>query len=1225
MAGKDGPTVGNARINIHANADGINEEIVDEVEKAAPRVQKAGEEAGEGYGDGMGDGLDKSSRGRLRRTRENLSRGLKETLTRSGEESGESFVHRLTQTMDKAGDRIGKSLGESIANSLSEKLEESFGRMLDDMENKLVSGNQSSTPSPSQPQSKYGRPNRRTDDFYLWEAYEMDKAFNKKREKALIDSARAYDLMLRDAHKMNLAFDRKRTLMLNEAHRMNMEFNAGKRGTDGRYIRGGEKEKTLPDRLGSLFGRGSRNNFLNLIGGSVRLMAKSFMAIGKGATSLFSTFRSGFKEASEGATGLLRLLKGTGGGLGAVFGSLAKSGPGALAAIAIGAALVIPAVSILVTLMSSLLAIVTALAATIVSALVGALAVAGAGVFALGGAVGLLVAAFTSLNKEQKELLKTSFAPLRDEFKGLGQIIAQDMAPAFATWSANLQRALALAEPLARVMGGAFAEAGNILTRSFSGPGFQSFMTALSIHLPGIVMNLSNALGGFMNGLLGMFAAIMPQVSTFAAYLSRVASSFSRWANSAQGRNAITDFVDRAVQSLLSLWNFAKQLFGLLGDLFFSPQGQNAGNTMFDSLAATLQDFRDKVQEWAKDGSLQEWFDKGVEAAEAVGEAIKSLTEMLASLDSSTTFQLIVAQLKTVEVGADLAKNSLKFLGGGIPAVAGLVTNLGDRFAQLGGSTESAAKTSQSAWSRMSAAAAAGSYNAQRAINQMIYAMRTSDNFMRRWMGNAMNYYQGPTDYNDPNFMGPTPPGTGNNPAVDPNTDILKDIGSGIPKLGGSKGPKQWKNPYVKWANSLIKEDSLNQVREAVKNVNRTFAEAMKEAQKASGKKEVTSILNEMQKSLTDGGRDIVKAARDSLNSAARDLAGASNPAAAARALRAVRNAQKGLREARKTQAQIQKFAKQVAKQEITKDGRVAKLMKGLSVENATLADYAVARSKIAKKLEEANAELTEAVSMRDNYLTTVTDSLKSFASIMTTQGKMLDGVEQQATTSDMIENLQGRLAQIKKFQENLKLLAAQGLNNDAYKQLVDAGVEEGGAFAQALVDGGYGAIQELNDVTGKINKVSESLGLQVSQRLYQAGVYAAEGLVAGLESQAARLDSAAARLGNSIAAAIKRSLGIKSPSTVLRNMMNDVGDGAVLGLDDQHSKVGLAAQRFSDQIAVSPEVASWAARQGEPATAGDGVSRNTPINDIDLTIVTPTEDPHAVANEVINEVIGRL
>lgn len=457
--------------------------------------------------------------------------------------------------------------------------------------------------------------------------------------------------------------------------------------------------------------------------------------------------------------------------------------------------------------------------------------------------------------------------------------------------------------------------------------------------------------------------------------------------------------------------------------------------------------------------------------------------------------------------------------------------------------------------------------------------------------------------------------------------DMLHQVNAAI-KNGNTKGEgddkkkKKWKNPFREYANSLIKDGPsvANQIRAAVKSSSMQARNALAAASNAADAATARDILVSASTSIRELGKSTRDVAQSAANEAATALATATNPKDAKKALLAVRATQKDLRNALRQQGVLQAVAKKVAAQKVSDPERVQRLLDDLPTQNATLADYAAARGKLTKKLELANEGLAAAISLRDEYKSSVADSVKSFGSLLTAQASAIDGITQALSSGDITSNLRDRLTKIKSFQSNLQILLASGLSDDVYKQLVDAGVENGSAYVDALVAGGKGAVTEVNDLTAQINAVADSLGTQSSNRLYQAGVDAAQGLVDGLESMSARLDSAAGRLGLSIANAIKKALGIKSPSRVLMGMMDYVGDGAALGLDAQANKVGRAAQRFSDNIAVSPEVAAYAAQQGQSPVSG-----NADMRPIDVTINTPTEDPRAVAMETINHLTGRL
>jgi hypothetical protein len=270
--------------------------------------------------------------------------------------------------------------------------------------------------------------------------------------------------------------------------------------------------------------------------------------------------------------------------------------------------------------------------------------------------------------------------------------------------------------------------------------------------------------------------------------------------------------------------------------------------------------------------------------------------------------------------------------------------------------------------------------------------------------------------------------------------------------------------------------------------------------------------------------------------------------------------------------------------------------------ERATLAEYAIVRERLAAKIETANQKLADAIAMRKDYRTAVIDSVKAFGSLLTAQASTIDGVEQALTYGDITSNLQDRLAKIREFQSDLRKLMALGVSDAVYKQLVDAGVEEGGKFADALLQGGVGAVQEVNDLTAQIDSVAQSLGKEAADRLYQSGISAARGIVDGLESQSKELERWAKWLGKTVSQSIENAIAGHRPG----NGGGGKGNG------------GGGKGGGRDRVGVSREVAAYAARQGQdPTVSGNGFR--------DLIVNTPTENPEAVAMEVLNEVTGRL
>lgn len=999
--------------------------------------------------------------------------------------------------------------------------------------------------------------------------------------------------------------------------------NRGSRGPrpgrddDGRGI-GATVERFL--------GGGSRNNFLNFIGQSAGNVANVFESIFKkgskliGLTGVFEKISASLGDMVK-QSSILQKIGGIGGGAVAEgFSAIAASGPGAV--IAIGA--VISAISVLVTLASALLALLTALAAVIAGAFVAALGVGAAALGAVGLAAGLAVVAFTNLDNAQKKILKNDFSTVIARFRGLAQVLT---APIFDSsggksplevWADNIDKAIRGLGPLAHIMGQAFAQAGEIITAGLSGRGFAQFFSALSQQTTGlsvIVKNLSVAFSEFLNGVLSVFAVLTPQVAAFSHWLADLATRFATFTASAEGQDKISAFFDRSIASLKSFLNFLNAVGDLLGKLLLSTQAQGAGQTIFDSMTQGIRNFI----AYLTPTRLQHWFDEGVRLAKALGQAIKAVGIILADLNNSGVIDAIVFLAQAAERGAKAFSSlplpikavlsplyavgfaakaiSFAFKAVGtvvLASIGGILAGLGGLFSALGhlpGKMGSVSKTIADGLN----SARDSVFGLAEQIDGLPTEYNLSVNVDTTKAAKALNQFL--TSYakslgalTDPNAA--TKPAKGLSGLLQPSkmaggkvipVQGTKTSGSGGFSGGGNGIPLAGPGGYGKSGGGG--SDAASKAKQQAQDIASIYAsirDGVKAAAKAASAQEVRSSIDSMIQQMKEQSKEFNKAGKERV-------------AAVTRILR--------------------------AQQKLSK-ANVDALTSGKLPKGATLEDFARAREIVAARLEKANQKLKDAIALRDDYRKQITDSIKSFGELTTAQAKTIDGVEQALTANDIVTNLQDRLDKIKAFQNNLRILLAEGLSNAAYKQLLDAGVEEGGTFAQALVSGGAGAVQQVNSLTAQINSAANSLGVTASNRMYQAGVDAAKGLVDGLESLSAKLDSAAVRLGNSIARAVKNALGIHSPSRVMHGLMYDgVGDGVVLGLDQAtRQKIEPAAARLASAVAVSPEVASYASRQGQPAVSG-----NAPGWVWTGDIVTPTEDPVAVATEVLNELTGRL
>lgn len=1278
-------------------------------------------------------------------------------------------------------------------------------------------------------------------------------------------------------------------------------------GQDGAMLtRMRQRDRDVVDRTSAMLGAGARNNALNLLGRSTGKVLGSVLALRRGAAGMFRTFQLGWVAADAG----MNVFKSTLGGLRALMSSLIQTCmkfTKSLPLLVLAGATVAGAMSVLATTISGLSAAVVALLATITSGLTGALAAGGTALVAFAAAAGLVTMAFMSMTDAQKKALGETFKGVREMAVGLGQMMFKAMSEStngFSTWSKGLQKSLATLIPLANRMGAVFGRAGEIIINSLSGPGFQKLARSLTLWLPGITIAMSKALANFIDGTSAMFAALMPSAQRFGGYLERITAQFSRWANSASGQNQIVDFVDRALNSLNSLRAFSNEVFGLLGDLLYGVSGQNAGNNLFDSMTASLDQFRERIA----GGEMESWFARGEQIATAFGAMLREVSRMLSALVTEGSVNFVVTMFRTfadvialttpvlstlltaitpvvlaighfaqmlaelpapiqaVIVGGPillgilgmmapafmavvggatalvsalgavagafmtggasagvtaasvavassrfltLAKNvsgaglvmggltlamsdgtnSMKVFGGAAVAALGgfmvggpIGAGIGATIALIAGLASSLMKASDEAKAMGQSLSVAidGSGNFAKAFSEAtrevenLYASNQkfandstwkngwrflSSGEFRESMGN-MKFMGAEIDkardalIEQANALGVNTDGWGalgyqmlrtkadiieqaaaltklgyeldnsgnkvislRNSLIDlqgaahlnlskntlqqmlmgmdnidparlnsinqqlermtnaintaPNMEAaqrawrdykayveglgheLKNSGlsSYVPEMPKPVDVRQWGrdalaqtnlpktsttpktpkiaeyvNPYKAWAESLMRDGdtALQQIRESVRKSAASINGVFREVLVSTSKDGVVSALSTFANDMRTAGKGAADAAQQALQSAASRLANASSAEEARKALAEVKKAQKDLEKVLKNQKRLDRASAILENQASISDATVQRLVSGNISTNATLAEIAAAREIMAGKIEEANRNLEAAIAAKDNFQAQIKGAIVSYGSIMGAQAKTLDGVEQALTSQDITQHLQQRLSDITTFRANLNKLLAMGLSEDAYRQLVEGGVEGAGAYAQAIVDGGVGAVSQVNGLIGQIGAEGEGLGGEAAGRLYQVGIDIAKGLLQGLRSQDKDLEDAAAALGRKIAQAIKKELGIKSPARVMIEDMDHVGDGLVIGLNNQSQKVENAASALARYI--DPAAAlrhSDLPGQENGYTPVSGNSGNPLINELHLH--TPTEDPYAAASEFANEMAGRL
>lgn len=209
------------------------------------------------------------------------------------------------------------------------------------------------------------------------------------------------------------------------------------------------------------------------------------------------------------------------------------------------------------------------------------------------------------------------------------------------------------------------------------------------------------------------------------------------------------------------------------------------------------------------------------------------------------------------------------------------------------------------------------------------------------------------------------------------------------------------------------------------------------------------------------------------------------------------------------------------------------------------------AQDKNAERLKAAREALKDIVAESKDFARNIKQGIVAMGDI-TGLGKNEDG---SVSISNLIDQLKDKVVAAQRFNVLMQQLAAQGLNQTAIQQMLSAGPEAALATAEAIASGGAAAISEINSLQSQLAQTGTQLGNAMADEFFSAGIKAAEGLVKGLEKEAKNLDKAAIRLANALVKAVKKALGIKSPSKVFEAIGDNVTKGLVIGLDEYRIK----------------------------------------------------------------------
>ncbi|MFB6675611.1 hypothetical protein ACFCWG_24935, partial [Streptomyces sp. NPDC056390] len=242
------------------------------------------------------------------------------------------------------------------------------------------------------------------------------------------------------------------------------------------------------------------------------------------------------------------------------------------------------------------------------------------------------------------------------------------------------------------------------------------------------------------------------------------------------------------------------------------------------------------------------------------------------------------------------------------------------------------------------------------------------------------------------------------------------------------------------------------------------------------------------------------------------------------------------------------------------------------------LVAYVNKQTKTLTTLAGKRDSIASAMKRAKEFAETTRVSAKKSASL----GGMFEG-DEEVTASGISSKLQQRLAKMRTFSSYIKSLAKRGLNKTMLREILEMGPEEGYAYASALTGASSALFKEINSTQYKINDQAESLGKTGADALYDSGKNAGKGFLKGLQSQQDAIEKQMLKIAKGMDKAIRKALGIKSPSTVMAQVGRHSTEGLAVGLTDRMPVLDRALSSVSGRVAATrPAI-------GRPAVAGGG------------------------------------
>jgi TP901 family phage tail tape measure protein len=232
--------------------------------------------------------------------------------------------------------------------------------------------------------------------------------------------------------------------------------------------------------------------------------------------------------------------------------------------------------------------------------------------------------------------------------------------------------------------------------------------------------------------------------------------------------------------------------------------------------------------------------------------------------------------------------------------------------------------------------------------------------------------------------------------------------------------------------------------------------------------------------------------------------------------------------------------------------------------EDKALRALAAKRDAVAAKLKTAQSKLATLQKAWSDEVKSVAQGVMQGFSIVTDAPQ--EGFA--LTAQDVVNKMRDQMNKAIQFAAELQALKKKGLSSDLLEQLAAAGVDQGGATAAALSGASKAQINQINGLNKTTKSAATSAGKAVADSMYKAGIRSAQGLVKGLQSQEKAIEKQMMRIAKAMEKAIKKALGIHSPSRVFAEIGTWIPKGLAKGVEGGTQHATHAVHRLAGAVA---------------------------------------------------------